>query len=115
MAVGVGGVAVLEEGAVLEVDPGAGRAGDRKRTSTSLALAGVGLGSAVGGDLPGEDQVGGWVPDEDPAPVAGEAVGPCSKQNPPSRGSMPMSSRVSPAQVYSRGHHRARSAKAANA
>jgi hypothetical protein len=115
LAVGVGGVAVVGEGAVLEVDPGAGGAGGPEADLDLAGPGGVGLGGAVGGDLPGEDQAGGWVPDEDAAPVAGEAVGAALKQNPPSRGSMPMSSRVSPAQVYSRGHHRARSAKAANA
>jgi hypothetical protein len=66
---------VAGEGAVLELDPGAGRAGWVEADLDLAGLGGVRLGHAVGGDLPGKDQAGGRLPGQDPAPVAGEAVG----------------------------------------
>src|SRR5829696_3660344 len=69
------GLAVAGEAAMLELDPGGGRAGG---VEADLDLAGLGrvrLGHPVGADLPGEGQAGGRLPGQDPAPVQGEAVG----------------------------------------
>ena len=88
----------------------------RKRTATSLALAGSGTGTRSGlichvnARREGGSQVR-TRPQSQRRPC-----GPRSKQTPPSRGSMPISSSTSCDQVYSRGHHSPkRSVKVANA
>jgi hypothetical protein len=115
LAVGVAGFPVAGEGAVLELDPGAGRAGGVEADLDLAGLAGFGSGTRSGAICQANTRRAGGSQVRTRPQWQVKPSGPRSKQWPPSRGSMPRSSRVSAAQVYSRGHQRARSAKAENA